>query len=65
MNKSNDSIEGQMKALLQGHGVQEDNIFCDFTLTDQNEALGKIGMHKSFRYTMYSIITGIWVSKPY
>lgn len=45
MNKSNDSIEGQMKALLQGHGVQEDNIFCDFTLTDQNEALGKIDMN--------------------
>lgn len=55
MNKSNDSIEGQVKALLQGHGVQEDNLFCDFTLTDQNEALGKIGMHKLQKQNTFNL----------
>lgn len=42
MNKSNDPVDSQVRTLLQGQGLQEDNIFCDFTLTDQNEALGQL-----------------------
>ncbi|CAL8110179.1 unnamed protein product [Orchesella dallaii] len=44
MYKSNDPIEGQIKALLQGQGLQDENIFCDFTLADQNEALASKGV---------------------
>jgi len=46
MYKSNDTIEGQLKALLSGNGLQDENIFCDFTLTDQNEALGEFKKKK-------------------
>ncbi len=34
-----DQIENQLKSLLNGGGLPEEN-YCDFTLADQNEALG-------------------------
>jgi len=35
-----DNIESQIKTLLAGDGLKNDQIFCDFTLADQHEALG-------------------------
>ncbi|CAG7829748.1 unnamed protein product [Allacma fusca] len=36
-----DNIESQIKALLNGKGLESHhNFFCDFTLNDQNEVLG-------------------------
>ena len=36
-----DSIEGNIRLLLQGKEVEESQDFCDFTLQDQNEVTGK------------------------
>nr|XP_027209633.1 8-oxo-dGDP phosphatase NUDT18-like [Penaeus vannamei] len=35
-----DSIEGNIKLLLQGKEIEESQEFCDFTLDDQNEVTG-------------------------
>lgn len=35
-----DQIEPQVKQMLNGGGNTEDITYCDFTLADQNEALG-------------------------
>lgn len=35
-----DQIEPQLKSLLNGGGISEENLHCDFTMADQNEALG-------------------------
>jgi hypothetical protein len=37
-----DHIEPQIKNLLNGGGIQTDTLFCDFSLTDQNEVLGEL-----------------------
>ncbi|XP_050735162.1 8-oxo-dGDP phosphatase NUDT18-like isoform X3 [Eriocheir sinensis] len=36
-----DSIEGNIKLLLQGKEIEESQDFCDFTLQDQNEVTAK------------------------
>lgn len=36
-----DSIEGNIKLLLQGKEIEESQEFCDFTLDDQNEVTGQ------------------------
>ncbi|MPC15466.1 hypothetical protein E2C01_008257 [Portunus trituberculatus] len=36
-----DSIEGNIRLLLQGKEVEESQDFCDFTLQDQNEVTGR------------------------
>jgi len=34
------NTEGQLKILLNGGGLNDDSIFCDFSLTAQHEVLG-------------------------
>lgn len=36
-----DSIEDNVKLLMQGKSVEESQEFCDFTLEDQNDLTGK------------------------
>lgn len=38
-----DSIEGNIRLLLQGKEIEESQDFCDFTLQDQNEVTGRAG----------------------
>lgn len=37
-----DSIEENVRLLLQGKSIDESQEFCDFTLEDQNELTGEI-----------------------
>ncbi|KAK3890744.1 hypothetical protein Pcinc_005318 [Petrolisthes cinctipes] len=39
-----DSVEGNIKLLLQGKEVEESQVLCDFTLHDQNEATAAKGV---------------------
>jgi len=39
-----DNTEGQLKILLNGGGLNDDSLFCDFSLTAQNEALASKGI---------------------
>lgn len=41
-----DSIEGNIRLLLQGKEIEESQDFCDFTLQDQNEVTGRAGGRK-------------------
>ena len=36
-----ESIDSQLKTLLSGGGLGAEDSFCDFSIADQNEALGK------------------------
>jgi len=42
-----DQIEPQVKSLLNGGGVAEEQVYCDFTLTNHNEALASKGVAPS------------------
>lgn len=37
-----DSIEDNIRLLLQGKGIDENQGLCDFTLEDQNDLSGKL-----------------------
>lgn len=38
-----DAVEGNLHLLLDGKDL-EDDVLCDFTLADQNEAIGNNGI---------------------
>ena len=39
-----DSVEENIRSLLQGDGSDEPDNYCDFSLDDQNEVTGKISL---------------------
>lgn len=51
-------VDIQLKNVLNGGGISEDNLYCDFTLANQNEAIGSYSIIYIITNLLYELING-------